>query len=234
MSKLQNHNTYLIGSLYSLMGLVETGSIAYLIYRYYSIGPDYYDRNYLLVLVGALGVIYVLNLFSFFIQTMLLLYDPKFAQWLRACGHKSFYSFVVIVSLLLNYKFKMIVFTRLFKFSSMSAHLESVSKFRMFNIYSFFGLIAEAMALFACFLLVFDFLTVLILLYAFLDVIIICIINIILAILISWKPDSFFHEEDGDYTLNKKINAEGEDYSKEAIEPGVDYSDFKKSYMDGD
>ncbi len=34
MSKLQNKNTYLIGSAYSLSGFLETASIAYLIIKY--------------------------------------------------------------------------------------------------------------------------------------------------------------------------------------------------------
>lgn len=59
-----------------------------------------------------------------------------------------------------------------------------------------------------------DYLDALGLFYAFLDVIIICIINVILAILIAWKKDDFFHEEDGEYTLHKKIIVPGDDYSK--------------------
>ena len=187
MSKLANFNTYLIGSAYSFFGLIETGSIIYLFYKYYSIGSDNYQLIYIYLMLGSLGVIYLLNIFSFFLQTMLLLNDRQFSQWLRGCAHKSVYSFVVVFCLLINYKFKMIIFTKLFKFSSLGARLESISKFKMFNIYSFFGLIAEGLALFVAFLLIFDFLKVMGLFYAFLDVIIICIINVLLAILISWK-----------------------------------------------
>lgn len=54
--------------------------------------------------------------------------------------------------------------------------------------------------------------------HALLDVIIIYIINIALAVLIVWKADSFFHEETDDgYAIKKRISANGEDYSKEAI-----------------
>lgn len=35
MSKLQNKNTYLIGAAYSLSGVVETGSLVYLVIKYY-------------------------------------------------------------------------------------------------------------------------------------------------------------------------------------------------------
>ena len=123
MSKLSNFNTYLIGSAYSFYGLIETGSIIYLLYRYFSIGSDNYDLIYVYLILGSLGVIYLLNICSFFIQSMLLLNDRQFGQWLRGCAHKSVYTFVVIFSLLINYKFKMIIFTKLFKFSSLSARL---------------------------------------------------------------------------------------------------------------
>jgi hypothetical protein len=36
MSKLQNKNTYLMGSAYSIVGVLETGSLVYLVIRYYT------------------------------------------------------------------------------------------------------------------------------------------------------------------------------------------------------
>lgn len=43
-------------------------------------------------------------------------------------------------------------------------------------------------------------------------------INILLAVLIVWKPDNFFHEdtEEG-FAVNKIVTANGDDFSKEAI-----------------
>ena len=222
MSKLQNYNTYLVGALYSLLGLVETTAIAYLSYRYYSIGHGNYDLTFLLLLLSALGVIYLLNLLGLLVQTMLLLYDRRFQHWLHTPSNKCFYSFVVVFSAALNYKLKMIVFTRLFKFDSMSARLEDVSKFRMFNVYSFFGLVGEAAALFVCFNIIGEYRSFLPLFYPILDVIVVCIVNVLLAVLIAWKSQDFFHEQDGDYTLHKKIIIDGDDYSKEAIQVGGD------------
>ena len=66
------------------------------------------------------------------------------------------------------------------------------------------------------------------------DVIIVFILNILLTIAISWKPDNFFEEVDGDFTLNKKVDADGDDYSKDPLEAGFDESDFKKSFIHGD
>lgn len=54
--------------------------------------------------------------------------------------------------------------------------------------------------------------------HALLDVIIIFSANIVLAVLIVWKDESFFHEETEDgYAINKRINDGGDDFSKEAI-----------------
>lgn len=43
-------------------------------------------------------------------------------------------------------------------------------------------------------------------------------INILLAVLIVWKPDNFFHEdtEEG-FAVNKVVTANGDDFSKQAI-----------------
>lgn len=209
MSKLQNRHTYLIGLIYSMMGLIETLALAYLIFRYWELGTDYYlydGISWLLLLIAG-GIIYFLNIISFLIQTPLLIIDPSFQQWLSSpkSHNKCFFTLILLFSLLINYKFKMMPFTRLFKFFCMSAILSSVTKFRVFNVFSFFGIVAEGLGLYVCFVALFDptklkqtitdtttatplnFSTNLVMLYAFLDVIVIFILNIILAILVTWK-----------------------------------------------
>lgn len=85
MSKLQNSNTYLIGLLYSLFGLVETGAFGYLIYQYYILGSNIYDTNGLYILIAVAAIIYLLNILSFIVQTVFLLnFDNRFKQWLNA------------------------------------------------------------------------------------------------------------------------------------------------------
>jgi len=75
ISKLQNSNTYLIGLLYSLFGLVETGSLAYLIYNYYILGSQVYLWSNLLILLIVAGIIYIFNFLTMCIQTPYLLSD---------------------------------------------------------------------------------------------------------------------------------------------------------------
>lgn len=122
MSKLQNTNTYLIGILYSLFGLIETGSMIYLTYQYFKLGPDVYVLNYLFIMLAVLGAIYVLNVLGLVVQTPYLVGDGRFGQWLKT-GNRCFFAFVTILSLLINYKAKMILFSKLFKFHSMNAFL---------------------------------------------------------------------------------------------------------------
>ena len=78
MSKLQNSNTYMIGILYSLFGLIETGSLAYLIYTYYNLGGIVYLLNYLFIMLAVLGAFYILNAFVLLVHTAFLVIDDRF------------------------------------------------------------------------------------------------------------------------------------------------------------
>ena len=79
MSKLQNKNTYLIGIAYSLFGILETASLGFMIWKYYS--QNDYDEDFMLLFLITLGIIYVLNTFGLIVQTPLLLFDDKFKKW---------------------------------------------------------------------------------------------------------------------------------------------------------
>lgn len=68
------------------------------------------------------GGIYVLNILAFLIQTPFLVSDQKFNQWLKT-DNRCFFAIVTIASILVNYKTKMILFTKLFKFHGTSALL---------------------------------------------------------------------------------------------------------------
>lgn len=191
MSKLQNSGTYFIGILYSLFGLIETGCLAYLLYSYIMMGSTIYVLNNIYILLAVAGCIYCLNLLGLIIQTPYLATDYRFSQWLKS-GNRCFFAVATFIALLINYKFKMILFTKLFHFQSTSAILDSVHKFRVFNVFSFFGILAEGLALYVCFLCLFQFKFANSIYHAFLDVIVIYLINAVLAILIVWKPDNFF------------------------------------------
>ena len=81
-------------------------------------------------------------------------------------------------------------------------------------------MIPEAAALYVCFITLFKFTVGTDIFLVFIDAIVIVIINIILAILVSWKKEDFFTEvDDDDMVLNKRFNADGEEFSKEALDP---------------
>ena len=155
------------------------------------LGPKVYVLNYLFIMLAVLGAIYVLNGIGLLVQTPYLVADIRFSQWLKS-GNRCFFAFITIMSLLLNYKTKMILFTKLFKFHCMNAYLENVYKFRVFNVLSFFGILPEGLTLYVCIMLIIKFTFQNSIFHALLDVVIIYLVNILLAVLIVWKPDSFF------------------------------------------
>ena len=53
------------------------------------------------------------------------------------------------MSFLTSYKFKLIIFTKLFRFNCLTAHLQNVHGFRAFNVLSFFGIVHEG---FVCYI----------------------------------------------------------------------------------
>lgn len=78
--------------------------------------------NNLYILYSVAAGIYILNVLALIIQTPFLYSDIKFTQWLKS-NNKSFFIFTTLMSLVINYKFKMILFTRLFRFNSTNAYL---------------------------------------------------------------------------------------------------------------
>lgn len=159
MSKLQNKNTYLIGAAYSLFGLLETISLLYLIKKYYDTSihgrllatsdptVEFEANKFLLLLVG-LGMIYFINMLGLIAQTPILCGDVRFQQWLRNSFHKGFFTFITILSFLTSYKLKLIIFSKLFSFTCARSQLDSVQKFRVFNILSFLGVGQEILIIY--------------------------------------------------------------------------------------
>ena len=126
LSKLQNENSYLIGTIYCLVGIVETVSLGYLILRVIStnelktIWSESYNLIILLFLI-CLAWIYLTNLIAAIVQTYLLSTDTKFNKY--ASKHFIAYMTVSFISLLTNYKFKLIITTKLFDFSCFKSQL---------------------------------------------------------------------------------------------------------------
>ena len=76
-----------------------------------------------LLLVIVLGAIAFLNFISFIAQTIVLMWDKKFSEWLGVCGNKTMFGIITVLSFLVNYKLKMAIFTKLFNFLCMRAQL---------------------------------------------------------------------------------------------------------------
>jgi hypothetical protein len=138
-----------MGSAYSIVGVLETGSATYLTIRYYT--ADFFPVKMFArllntdsgsgfpVLIIGLIIIFGINLIGVLIQTAILCYDIKFIGWLRSRCHKIFFGVVTLLSGLINYKIKLILFCKMFNFGCTRAQLESVQRFRIFNILSFLG-----------------------------------------------------------------------------------------------
>ena len=126
LSKLQNENSYLVGTIYSLLGIVETVSVAYLILRIVTkddlqtIFVDSYQTMMVLFFV-VLGWIYFTNLLAVVIQSCVLTSDKKFKKY--SLKHWFTFTLVSIISAVTSYKFKLIISTRLFNFSCFKCQL---------------------------------------------------------------------------------------------------------------
>lgn len=98
--------------------------------------------------LGALGYLYLLNFVALIGQNVVLCTDKLFRGWNEGCN-KCSVAVTNIIAILINHKFRNILFCKLFTFSIFSGYLESISKFRIFNILSFMSLIHSGGAIFA-------------------------------------------------------------------------------------
>ena len=144
MSKLQNRNTYIVGVAYSLYGIIEVGCLSFTILKF----DEPADSNFKTFLIVSLLIIAGLNIFGLLVQSFQLARDDKFKKWLGVPFNCGFYGVVVTLSALTSYKFKMLIFTKLFSFQCLRAQLEHVQKFRVFNIMSFLGVAHEGLVLY--------------------------------------------------------------------------------------
>lgn len=125
VSKLQNQNTYLIGLGYSVLGVVETAVVGYVLYSYFY---KYEGREWLTVclMLGGLGVIALLNVLACVVQTATLCSDKRFHTWTRStCPTTITFLTITLLSTLTNHKLRLILFTRLFNLPAFKAPLTS-------------------------------------------------------------------------------------------------------------
>ncbi len=93
------------------------------------------------LILAGLGAFFVLNFAGFFAHTVLLCVDKRFSQWMKSsCSNVTAFLLTTVLSLTVNYKFKLILFSKIFNFGVFKAELTSVQNFKTFNIFSFFGI----------------------------------------------------------------------------------------------
>ncbi len=191
MSKLQNDKTFLPGAVFALIGVAETLALLYFIYLYYiTLYLDYPIG--LFIALGALGVLYLLNVLSI-VQSIVLCYDKKFCIWRdSSCINKFCNALSTILSIFISHKFKHLMFCRLFSFGVFSAQLDEVKKFKIFNIFSFISLIHSGGAIFSVITIIKLADPKTQMFHACIDVLIVTGLNIVMAFFNAMKADSFF------------------------------------------
>lgn len=214
MSKLQNSNTYTIGIAYALYGLVETSVLAYTLLTYSydqkvtasasAAGPGTDYSRYLLVALAAIGA---LNFLGLTLQSYQLAHDEKFRRWMGASCNCVCYGIVVVLSAVTSYKFKLIIFTKLFHFQCLRAQLEHVQKFRLFNLLSFLGVGHEGLVLYVGVLTLMALPSDSSQFLLFLDLVVVNLLCLVLALAASSKSETFFEEESEEgMKINKVVN----------------------------
>lgn len=120
-SKLQYPSTYLLISVYSLLGPIETGVILSCLLSF--IGNDHSQPIVTVLLISSLGGILLLNVLGLVVQSGSLMLDMKFVRWVNRKGkwdsircNLIWFNIISVLSLATNYKLKMILFSRLFNF----------------------------------------------------------------------------------------------------------------------
>jgi hypothetical protein len=74
--------------------------------------------------------------------------DMAFQKWSKTNPNKCFYYIISIIALLTTHKLKQILFTKMFNFTILKSQLDSIHKFRIFNIFHFISFLSSASILF--------------------------------------------------------------------------------------
>lgn len=147
MSKFQNSNTHVYGALFSLWSMLEWGSVClsgYFFYEKYG-----YQKIEFYLIGGAVAFWYLLNIIAIIVQNLYLMNDTAFQKWSKSQSNKCFYYIISIISLITTHKLKQLLFTKMFNFTLLKAHLDSIHKFRIFNIFHFISFLSSTSILFS-------------------------------------------------------------------------------------
>lgn len=120
-SKLQYTSTYLLVSIYALLGPIETAAI--LLCTFSSINSGHWQPTIRILLICSLATIVLINLIGYIVQTRYLMLDRRFERWANRgsrCDNYScnwiWFQIISFLSFVTSYKLKMVLFSRLFNF----------------------------------------------------------------------------------------------------------------------
>jgi hypothetical protein len=184
MSKFQHTRTDIIGSLYALWGLLEWGAIVFLLLYYLKVmgSQNILKLSYLLV-AGGFAWIYLLNFIFLFIQSFSLKKNKRFIMWMDGSLNTCWYGTITCLCLMTIGKFKFILFCKLFNFRSLSAKLDSVGGLRTLHAYSFASILASVATISGGVFFLIDYgFTMNQLLMAYIDVIVLSLLEFIIGI----------------------------------------------------
>lgn len=133
--------------------------------------------------------------------------------------------------MMICHKFRNILFCKLFTFAVFSAQLESVSKFKVLNVFSFLSLLHSGGAIFAVSVAVGTATKQSQLFYECIDVIVLTSLNVIFAFFNVVKSKDFFYELTPEgFELKRKIKVEDDYYSSKQGPLGKEAEDEEGFY----
>lgn len=184
MSKFQHARTDIYGSLYALWGLLEWGSIVFLLLYYLQkMGSQSIFRLSFFLVAGGLAWLYLLNILFLFVQVFSLKKNRRFKMWLDGSINTCWYYAVNCICLLTIGKLKFIIFCKLFNFRSLSAKLDDIGALRSLHAYAFSSIIASVATLSGGIFFLVDYgFTMNQLLMAYVDVIVLSLLELVLGI----------------------------------------------------
>ncbi|CAD8135514.1 unnamed protein product [Paramecium octaurelia] len=135
VARITKPETFIPGAVTSIGGLFEWGSQGVLLYLSYSEWGLFNLQNY--IIMGALGINYLLNFIHLISSRCTIYNDPYFQQWLNSRNvNKITYALISFIGLITTFKINKIYFSRYFGFYFFKACIVDVQKFLIFNIIS--------------------------------------------------------------------------------------------------
>ncbi|CAD8044013.1 unnamed protein product [Paramecium primaurelia] len=135
VARITKPETFIPGAVTSIGGLFEWGSQCVLLYLSYQEWGLFNLQNY--IIMGALGINYLLNFIHLISSRCAIYNDPYFQQWLNSRQvNKITYALISFIGLITTFKINKIYFSRYFGFYFFKACIVDIQKFLIFNIIS--------------------------------------------------------------------------------------------------